>query len=427
MERPGPLHGVRVLEFSLIVAGPFAGVVLSDLGADVVKIEPPGGEDYRASGAVVPHEGKRFQSLNRGKRALQVDLQDERGRALIQRMVPDFDVVTMNYAPGVAERLGVDYETLRTLHPGLVYCRISGFGPSGPWADAVATDIVCAAYSGLLAGNGGLVDEREPRQIRPPIADYTTGLASAMAICAALYHRRESGQGQLIDASLLRSALAIQDVYVMREPVADATLRDTMMERLEALRDDGASYAEQLRARDRYRSEGAGPPRLYYSGYEASDGAIVIGCLTARTRARARELLGMTEDRSDEPDFDTREPEHQRRMDGWVEQVRAKIRRRSVAEWISDFRAAGIPAAPVHVPEEVADDPQVQAAGVMWELEHAVTGPQRVVGPIVEMSETPTRAYRAAPALGQYADQVLADSGLTPAEINALRADGIIG
>jgi len=147
------LSDIRVLEFSLIVAMPFNGIVMSDLGADVIKVEPLTGDPYRSSGALVPGEGKRFQSLNRGKRSLAIDLANEEGRKLLYRILPDFDVVTMNYRPGVAKRLGIDYDTLSAIHPPLIYGDLTGFGPRGPMAGAGATDLAATAYAGLVAGD----------------------------------------------------------------------------------------------------------------------------------------------------------------------------------------------------------------------------------------------------------------------------------
>ncbi|MEX2229635.1 MAG: CoA transferase [Dehalococcoidia bacterium] len=422
----GPLTGVRVLEFSQIVAASYAGVNLSDLGADVVKVEPLAGEAYRDSGAVVPGEGKRFQSLNRGKRSVAIDLHHERGQALVHRIVTGFDVVTINYRPGVAERLRIDDRTLRTLHPGLIYCRITGFGPDGPLAGHGATDLVAGAYSGLVAGNGKVDEDGAPSTLTPAVADYTTGLAGAMAICAALYARRESGRGQLIDASLLQSALSIQDVYVMRQPVTDATQRDRLMAEIDRLRSEGASYRAQLTARAEYRRVGSRITRLYYSGYLAGDGALVLGCLTRPTRAAARRVLGMERDRTDSPDFDSTDPRNHELAREWQEEIQAKMRTKSVAEWVALFEAAGVPVAPAHFPEELADDPQVTAMGIMVEVDHAVTGPQRVVGPIVRMSETPALARGPSPALAAHTDDVLAEHGLAPGEIAGLRAAGVI-
>ncbi len=423
----GPLAGVRVLEFSQIVAASYGGVNLSDLGADIVKVEPIEGEAYRSSGAVVPGEGKRFQSLNRGKRSLAVDLQNETGRALIHRIVSGFDAALINYRPGVAERLGIDYETLRARHPGLIYARITGFGPEGPMSGLGATDLVAGAYGGLVASAGRTNEVGGAVAPIPPIADYTTGLACAMAICAALYSRQSTGLGQLIESSLLQSAMSIQDVYVMRHAVTEPVIRDPMVEQIEALRADGATYEEQLAMRERYRTSGAGLSRLYYNGYAAKDGGIVLGRLTRRTRDAARRVLAMDHDRTDEDGFDPHDPDNRSRADVWRDEIAATMRQHTVVEWMERFAAEGVPASPVNFPEELADDPQVEAMGAMVDLEHQITGPQRVVGPVVRMSETPAVAQGPSPALGVDTHDVLREQGLTDTEIAALLADGIIG
>lgn len=424
----GALHGVRVLEFSQIVAGPFAGVVMSDLGADVVKVEPPEGEGYRASGAVVPGESKRFQSLNRGKRSLIIDLQQEEGRALVRRIVPSFDVVLINYRPGIPERWGLDYDTLRAIHPGLIYVSITGFGEQGPMAGLGATDLVAGAYAGLVAGNDKVSEDGGPVQPTPAIADYTTGLACALGVTAALLHRRETGEGQRIDTSLLRSALSIQDYYVMRQDVTDVIMRDPMLENINRLRREGAPYSELLNARKTYRWAGMGGPRLYYSGYQTADGTIVLGCLTKPTRAGARRVLGMeATDTSDEAGFDPRDPAVPARVAGWKAIIAEKMRQHPTSYWMERLIAAGVPASPVQFPEELSDDPTVVAQGLMVELDHEVTGPQRVVGPVLTMSATPTRAQRPSPPLGVHSEEVLRECGLDEAEIGRLRALGVTG
>ncbi len=422
----GALDGIRVLACTQIVAGPFTGVVLSDFGAEVVKLEPLEGEGYRTSGAVVPNEGKRFQSLNRGAKSLAIDLGTPEGRETVHRLIPGFDAIIINYRPGVPERLGLDYETLSALHPGLIYCSITGFGEEGPWAHRGATDLVASAYAGLIAGDEKIHPDGSPEQMTPAISDYVTGLACAASIIAALYHRKETGKGQRIDAALLRSALAIQDFYVMRQPVTDVVLRDPMLEQVRELRAAGGTYQEVLDARRAYRWAGAGPPRLYYTGYNASDGSIVLGCLTKATRAGARRVLGMTEDQTDDEGFDPKLPENVEKVSRWKEQVAARIRAKPVAHWLEAFGNEGVPVAPVQLPEELADDPQVEALGAMVDFDHPVTGPQRVVGPITRMSETPTRAYRPSPALGQHTDEVLSAAGFTPEEIDALHERGVV-
>jgi len=426
---PGPvgaLAGIRVLEFSQIVAAPFGGVVLSDFGADVVKVEPLDGESYRASGAIVPGEGKRFQSLNRGKRSFAVDLQTPEGQALIHRIIPQFDAVLINYRPGVPERLHIDYDTLSAIHPGLIYASITGFGEKGPLAGKGATDLAAGAYTGLIAGDEKIGDDDAPEQMTPAISDYVTGLICAMSITAALYHRQQSGKGQRIDASLLNSALAIQDFYVMRQDVTDAVLRDPMIERLNQMRREGANFGQLVRARRDYRWAGAGPPRLYYAGYNAKDGALVLGCLTKPTRAGARKVLAMHHETTDDEAFDLTNAEDQARVTMWKDEIAAKMMTRTVKEWVADFEAEGVPVAPVQFPEEMSDDPQVIGMDVMVEFDHPVTGHQKVVGPMVRMSETPTKAYRPAPPLAAHTIEVLLECGVSTEEAERLREAGII-
>ena len=427
MTAGGPLEGIRVLEFSQLVAGPFSGCVLSDLGAEVIKVErPPGGDPHRNFGAVIPHEGKRFQAVNRGKRSILVDLQTGAGRELIHRILPLFDVLTINFRQRVLERLEVDYETLSSLHPGLVYCRISAFGSRGPLADRAGTDATMSAYSGLTVGDAKTDDAGAPEHIGSgPVSDYTSGLAAVIGICSALYRRELTGRGQFVETSLLRSAMAIQDSYIMREPVSDASTVEPMMEAVRELRAAGASYREQLDARHAIRAR-RWAFRIYYGGFEASDGVIALGALTPLTRDGARRVLGIEDDPSDTPDFDSGDPANIAHATSLLDRIRALIRTRPVAEWVEAFEAEGVPAGPVHFPEELADDLQVNAAGMMADLEHPLTGPQRVVGPIVELSETPTTIRGPAPLLGADTEAVLREAGCSDADLDAYRAAGAI-
>ena len=243
----GPLSGIRILEFSQIVSLPFGGAVLSDMGAEVIKVEAVTGDPHRNLGAVVPGEGKRFQSLNRGKRSIAVDLQTEEGQATIHRLVRDVDVVTCNYRFGVPQRLGIDYETLKQHNPALIYCEVTGFGNAGPMADRGGTDIVASAYSGLMAGDRKVTPEGLPANITAiSLADYVCGFSVAVGVSSALYHRAQTGEGQKIESSLLASALAVQDTQIMRDPVSDAVQRDPMMEAVNEARERTAPYTEIL-------------------------------------------------------------------------------------------------------------------------------------------------------------------------------------
>ncbi len=276
-------------------------------------------------------------------------------------------------------------------------------------------------------GNGNVGASGEPRGLVPPITDYMTGTAIGMAICAALLHRERSGEGQLIEGFLLQSALAIQDVYVMRQPVTDASMRDPLMEDVNLLRQRGASYVEQLARRSQYRDTGASPSRLYYRGYVARDGAIVLGCLTRATRDGARQVLGMSHNLSDHPDYDSTDPATAEETDRCAREIEQQIRQRPVEHWLRIFAEAGVPVAPVRFLEEVADDPHIEAMGIMVDLEHELTGPQRVVGPLVSMSQTPLSARRASPALGGQTSEILRETGITPTDIQELFARRVVG
>lgn len=421
----GPLAGIRILEFSQIVAGPFAGVALSDFGADVVKVEPLEGESRRNSAAVVPNEGKYFQSLNRGKRSLTIDLAKPEGRAVIHRLVPSFDVVLINYRAGVAARMGIDYPTLRALNPRLIYASITGFGETGPYATRAGSDIVAQAYSGLMAAEGKTDEHGAPAPITSTtMADRSSGLAAAMGICAALYHRERTGEGQELQVSLLQTALELQSDRVMREPVHDAILRDPLLDELLAKRAAGATYDELVNIRKAQGPRFASH-RLYYGGYHTARGALVLGALTRQNRDAIRQILDF-HDPTDEPDFDAAAPGNRDNIEAWRAEIQRRLLARSAGEWVDLFMAAGVPASVVQFAEEMSGDPQVIAAGMMVELDHDITGPQQVVGPLVRMSASPTSARRAAPPLGAHSREVLLEAGLTPGEVDALAAARVI-
>jgi crotonobetainyl-CoA:carnitine CoA-transferase CaiB-like acyl-CoA transferase len=405
----GPLRGIRILEFTQIIAGPVAGIHLSDLGAEVVKVEPPRGEDRRNTAAVVLNEGKYFQSLNRGKRSLTIDLRADGARDLVQRIVPHFDVVLSNYRFGVAERLGVDYASLRDARPDLIYASITGFGEGGPHATRAGSDIVAQAYTGLMAAEGKTDEHGSPLpQQAAPVIDRASGIAAAMAVCAALFERERTGRGQELQLSLLQTGLELLSNRVMIEPVHDATSRDPHVEDLRRRREQGASYRELLDLRQgavrRFASH-----RLYYGGYDTKAGAIVLGAVTQQNREAIRSILGMDDD-TDDADFDAAAPD----VDERIEAYRAA------------FLEAGVPATLVNFPEEMADDPQVEAMGLMSALVHPLTGPQRVVGPIVRMSVTPTAASGPAPPLAAHTRAILEECGLSDEEIDTLVETGVV-
>lgn len=420
----GPLHGVRVLEFSLIVAGPYLGMNLADLGADVIKVEPPEGEPRRHVG-VVPGTSKIFQWVNRGKRTIQMDLKEPAARGLIHRMVKDIDVVVTNYRPGVPKRLGIDYETLSKINPRIIYANISGFGSEGPMSEDAGADMTAQAYSGAMAANGKIDENGAPEMISGiSLGDTAAGIGGAMGVCAALFHREKTGEGQYLESSLVGGAMALEGLTTMREATTDKANRAQILEKYAEIRGAGGTYADMIRA----RQEGAPTARRganYWTGYNAKDGALVFSANTPGGRVQVRRVLGFEGLGDDDPKVDVHAPDFTEMVKKEREAIEATLRQRTVAEWMRDFRAAGAPVAPVLLPEEVADDEQ--GTHYFQDLVHPVTGPERQVKPIVSMSRTPTRIRFPADMMGDHVDEILREFGLTDAEVAALREAHAIG
>ncbi len=424
----GALDGIKVLEVSQIVAGPYCGLNLADLGADVVKIEPFAGEGSRASGSFFPGESKGFHSLNRGKRSLVLDLQKQEARALVHRLIAGFDVFLINARAGVPQKLQVDYDTLTRFRPDLIYFENTGFGRRGPLAQRAGSDAVAQAYSGLAAGDSKVDQYGAPDIVSATApADYQAGLAGAMGICAALFHRERTGRGQYVETSLLQAALAVQGTRVSRLPVIDAVTTDVALARMREVQAAGGSYREQIEARGSlFDTMGRAAARLWYGGYAVKDGGVILGALTPLNRDQMRRAVGIDDDPSADPEFNSMDPESRKLVDATLARMRAIMLTKTMDEWVEIFNREGAPISKVNFPEDVADDPQVAAMGYMLELEHELTGPERMVGPVVFMSDTPTGSTRPSPPLGRHTDEVLREHGLSDAEIAGLRACGAV-
>jgi crotonobetainyl-CoA:carnitine CoA-transferase CaiB-like acyl-CoA transferase len=422
----GPLQGIKVLEFSQIVAAPYAGACLADLGAEVIKIEPPGGDQARIIGGAPPLDSKIFQSLNRGKQSVVLDLQRPEAQAIVHRLAAGTDVVIINFRAGIADRLNIGYAALRAVRPAIIYVQNTAFGTSGPRANQAGSDLAMQAFAGLIAANGRVEQDGAPASIgASTLVDYFAGHAMAVGVCAALYHRERTGEGQLIDTTLLAAGMTLVQGGVMREPVMDAISWEPVRADLERLRAEGAPYAELAgRYRGRRRSAAAFP--LYYSTYQAKDGGLVFGALTRANRAVIRSVLGDLHDPTDDADYDPTDPANLPVAEGCRAEIQRVLRTKTVAEWLAAFEAVNAPVTAVNFPEELADDPQVQALGMMVSVDHAATGPQQIVGPILAMSATPPAVQGAAPTLGQHTDEVLASLGLSQAQIDGLREAGVV-
>jgi len=402
-------------------------VNLSDLGADVVKVEPPGGEAMRLTGAFLPGESKVFHALNRGKRGIVLDLHRPEGQTVVHRIISRFDVFIINSRPGVPQRLGLDYPTLTRLRPDLVYMENTGYGTRGPSAARAGSDVVVQAYSGLMAAEAKVDQYGAPDMIRSTaLIDYTTGFAAAMAICAALYRRQLSGQGELIETSLLNTALAIQTHSVSRLPVSDELLVKPLLDRIHQARRSGNGYAAMAEARRGILTVAGSAFLLYYGGYQVKDGAIILGALSPANRDACRRAIGITDDPSDRSDFNALDPQNQANVQELRERIRPIMLTKTMDEWIELFDLEGAPASKVNIPEEMADDPQVQAMGYMRHYEHSLTGPEELVGPSVQMRNWPTGSDLPSPTPGQHTDEVLLEAGFSREEVDSLRAVGAI-
>ena len=420
----GPLVGIRVLEFTQIIAGPFGCQNLSDMGAEVIKVEPPEGEPWRLYSQFMPGESKYYHALNRGKRSLVLALDQPEAREVVYRLLPEIDIVVINYRPDVAAKLGIEYARLAQSRPDLIYIDNTAWGRKGPWADRPGYDIIAQAVSGLMAADGK-VDGMAPGTITAsPMADYGTGIAIAWAACAALYHRERTGQGQLIETSLLNTALAFQGMYGMDLPAADALKYDKLA-MVDRLRAEGAPYPEVLEAHG-----AGGVPRIgnvYYRAYATKDGAVAVGALSPSLRAKVRaaiptEYLGLYG-----PDFDARNPQHVAEAAVEVAKVEARFRELTTAQWLEILERHGVPCGPVNFVEEAMRDPQTQANGMTVDLDHEATGPETQVSPLLRMSATPLSVQGPSPVLGRHTEEILIAAGYTEAEIAALRKRGAIG
>ncbi len=424
---PGPLHGIRILEFTQIIAGPFGCMLLADQGADVIKVEPPSGEPWRIYQQFMPLESKTYQSLNRSKRSLAIDLGKPEAREVIYRIVKDMDVVVSNYRPDVPARLGIDYETLKAIKPDLIYVDSTAFGRRGPWAMKPGYDIVAQGVSGFTAAGGRFDENGNP--VLPggtATADFATGYAIAWGTCAALYHRAQTGEGQLVETSLLVNALNFLGGSFMSLPPADTLVRTAFLADVAAARERGEGYAEIVKARQA-RLSVAQLGNIYYRNYLTKDGAIAVGNLSPSLRQKMRDALGIEYDRRDhDPNYDPRDPETIDAGNALTARVEKMIAAEPTSHWVELLEGAGVPVGELTFTEELDQHPQIIENGYVVELDHELSGPQSMVSPPHRMSASPPAPSSAAPPLGRHTDEILDAFGYDDAGIAALRGAGVI-
>ncbi|HCV27598.1 MAG: CoA transferase [Dehalococcoidia bacterium] len=429
----GPLQGIRVIEFSQIIAGPISGVLLSDLGADIIKVEPPWGDPWRAGSAPInATESKGFIAVNRGKRSVSVDLNSEEGQSIVHKLVSQADVVTVNNRADVLDALKIDYETLRKIKPDLVYSEITAFGREGPFAGNPGYDLLMQGLTGVMAAEGIMdgyrsgdlkMNEGVPRYLTVmPMVDYATGYSVVQSVCAALFHRERTGQGQKIETSLFANALTIQGLSLTQVENAPSPSFDFVQNELPLLREAGLSYQEIDTI---YRERRPIPfgAFIYYRSYQTADQVITLGCLSEPLRKKAADCLGVEDIRFNK-DYDPTADESVEFAINLAHRVEDIIKEKPAEEWLKIFHAAGVPAAPLLYVEEMIDHEQSKATGMIMEQQHPVGGRVRFAGPLSKWSETSPEAVRISPAKGEHTREVLAEAGYSAAEIEAFHEAG---
>ena len=394
----GPLEGIRVVDLSRILAGPYCTMMLGDLGADVIKIEQPGaGDDTRTWGPpYVAGESTYYLSINRNKRSVTLNLKDDRARDLLFRLVAEADVFIENFKVGGLAAMGLGYERLRDVNPRLVHCSITGFGPDGPYATRPGYDFVAQGMGGVMSLTGE--PDGQPMKVGVAIADLTTGMFSCVAILAALRHRDQTGLGQHIDCSLLESVVA----WLIHH---------------------GSAYL--LAGVEPDRVGNAHLNVVPYRLFRASDKWFIVATGNDRQYYALCGVIGRPE-LAEDPRF-----RHNRDRVANREVLESALAEafatRTAEEWTEALLAVGVPSGPVNSVPEVFRDPQVLARNMLMELAHPTIGTIKQAGFPFKLSETPAEARRHPPLLGEQTDEVLGEVlGLGAAEIEALRSEGVI-
>ncbi len=383
------LAGLRVLDVTQVMAGPFCAMQLCDMGADVIKVEPPEGDSSRRMSGASGTDSPSFNAVNRGKRGIVLNLKTASAQEACRRLAKWADVLIENFRPGVMQSFGLDYRALATENPGLIYVSISGYGQTGPSASKGGFDLVAQGVSGLMSITGD--PGGPPVKVGVPLTDLGAALFAVSAILAALYYRSKTGKGQYIDTSLVDAGVALS-VWEASEFFATGRAPQAM------------GSAHRMTAP--------------YQAIRCEDGYITVAAANDRLFKRLCELLGHPE-WTTEADFvdDTHRVKNRARLASLIESVTASQPR---SHWTALFDANGLPCGPINNYEQVFADPQVRARGMVVETEHPTLGRIRTLGSPIKMSETPPIVGRPAPLLGEHTHEVLRDIGYNDDQIKEL-------
>jgi crotonobetainyl-CoA:carnitine CoA-transferase CaiB-like acyl-CoA transferase len=393
---PGPLHGYRVIDLTMMIAGPLATMILADQGADVIKVEPPSrGDQTRAAGNKSGGLSSSFLNNNRNKRSITIDLKRPEGRDALLRLAAGADVFVQNFRPGVVDRLGIGEAAVRAVAPNIVYVSISGFGETGPYVGKPTFDPIIQALSGLASIQGGS-DMSRPRLVRTIVPDKTTALTAAQAITAALLARERTGEGQHVRLSMLDSVLA----FLWSSDMGGQTYvgREVSQQR-------AASYIDLI--------------------YETKDGHMSVAVMSDGQWSTLARVVGKSE-WLDDPRFKTMEL-RDLNIDARLSLIQEVLATRTTAEWLALLEPAGVPCAPVLTRKEVITHPQTIANGVIVESDHPVAGRLRQTRTAARFEGTPAEHRFGAPTLGQHTDDILRETGMGDSDIASLREAGVVG
>jgi crotonobetainyl-CoA:carnitine CoA-transferase CaiB-like acyl-CoA transferase len=422
---PGALAGVRVVEFAQAMAIPAAGLLLADMGADVVKVEPPAGDAFRHTmEPVVPGEAKGYILLNRGKRSLCLDVTKAEARPAIERLVRWADIVLMSFKPADLPRYGIAYEDFRAMNPRVIYLEHQPVGPRGPMGGDPGYDVIVQGISGIAAITARTRGDA-PVSIRPAFNDMGTGYLSALAVVAALRHRDLTGEGQRVETSLLATALTSANQLVSWFDATDPPRKEAFDAEVREARAWGSGFEDQREIWEKHFLRG-GFANIYFRHYRTRDGFISVGCLSPGLNARFRAVTGIEDPRT-EPGFELGSPEALERLHLVVVEAEKLLASKTTAEWMRLFRGGGVPCGKLNFPPDVFEDAQVTENEYIVELEHPLIGAYRTFAPPIRMDATPTRPAGPAPLLDQHTDEVLLELGFDDGEIAALRSAGIAG
>lgn len=393
----GPLDGMKVLDLTRVLAGPYATMLLGDLGAEVIKIEQPGtGDESRNFGPFKNGFSLYFVSVNRGKQSVTLNLKTERGQAILKQLLKQTDILVENFRPGTMKKLGLDYDTLKGEHPSLIYAACSGFGQTGPYAQQGAYDMIIQGMGGIISITGE--PDGPPVRVGTSISDITAALFTTIGVLSALHHRNRTGSGQFVDVAMLDSLVAVLENAVVRYFATG-----------EAPKPLGARH----------------PAITPFEAFASADGHVIIALGNDTLWAKFCEHVDRHELISDER-FRTNadRTENHSELFPILSEIMSQ---RPTDDWIDALGAIGVPCGPINAMDKVVSHPQVQAREMITRIAHDITGEVEVPGVPIKLSETPGNVDAPAPSLGEHTTKVLTDLlKMSADEVEQLRRDGVI-